>query len=130
LQKDSSQGRIFWAFASGYREDVMGPFVNRNQFAAWVELLFPAALWLALTEPRRRVLYVSGAAILFGSVATSASRAGLALVLVEALAVVAAALIGGRIGRRALINGVIIFGGLAVLVTAVAGWQEVARRLR
>src|SRR5665811_2393481 len=46
LQDYSSAGKIFWLFPSWYTEGVLGPFVNRNQYAAWVELLLPAALYL------------------------------------------------------------------------------------
>src|ERR1019366_1118529 len=60
LQDYSSSGKIFWLFPSGYTEGVLGPFVNRNQYAAWVELLLPAALYLAVTA-RRRVLYGAAA---------------------------------------------------------------------
>ena len=52
LQYYSSAGKIFWLFPSGYTEGVLGPFVNRNQYAAWVELLLPAPLYLAATARR------------------------------------------------------------------------------
>ena len=73
LQDYSSAGKIFWLFPSGYTDGVMGPFVNRNQYAAWVELLLPAALYLAATA-RRGALYGTAAAILLGSVIAGASR--------------------------------------------------------
>jgi len=43
----TSPGRVMWMFASPY-PDVWGPFLSRNDFAGFMELSFPVALWLAL----------------------------------------------------------------------------------
>ena len=111
LQDYSSAGKIFWLFPSGYTEGVLGPFVNRNQYAAWVELLLPAALYLAATA-RRRALYGAAAAILLGSAIAGASRAGSALAVGEVLAV-GLALTARRAGAR----------------RGVALWARAVRRL-
>jgi hypothetical protein len=124
LQEYSSHGKIFWLFPSGYTEAVFGPFVNRNQYAAWIELLFPAALYLAATDRRRRPLFGAAAAILFASVAASASRAGFVLVCLEALAV--SVLSAGR--TRKFVLPALKFAGLAVIATAVTGWHTLAAR--
>ncbi len=79
-QQYTSHGKVFWLFASGFSTDVLGPFVNRNQFAAWVELLLPVALYFRLWP-------VAG--VLFLSVAASASRAGFTLAAVELIVGVA-----------------------------------------
>ena len=42
IAKLTAHGRIFWLFPSGYTADVFGPFVSRNQFAAWIELSSPS----------------------------------------------------------------------------------------
>ena len=41
VQMYTSGGRIFWLFPSGYTDFVLGPFQNRNQYAAFIELLLP-----------------------------------------------------------------------------------------
>ena len=114
----SSAGKIFWLFPSGYTEGVLGPFVNRNQYAAWVELLLPAALYLAATA-RRRALYGAAAAILLGSVIAGASRAGSALA------------VGARQAnpRRALALWTAQFACFAAIAIAVVGWQGLRDRL-
>lgn len=130
LAKYSSGGRIFWLVPSQYQDDVLGPFVNRSQFAAWVELLLPVALYLAATSRRLRPLYGCAAAILFSSVVASASRAGFVLVTGEVL-VVAAALAARRAApRRALGLAALQFAVLAAAATALAGWQGLEARLQ
>ena len=127
LQYYSSGGKIFWLFPSGSTEGVLGPFVNRNQYAAWVELLLPAALYLAATA-RRRVLYVAAAAILLGSVIAGASRAGSALAVSEIVAV-ALALAARQVDRRRALAlwtaQIVCFAAIAI---AVVGWQALRDR--
>ena len=43
----TSPGRLLWIFPSPY-PDTWGPFLSRNDFAAFLELALPAALWLGL----------------------------------------------------------------------------------
>ena len=47
----TSPARILWLFPSPY-PDTWGPFLSRNDFAAFLELAFPVALSLALGNPR------------------------------------------------------------------------------
>lgn len=48
----TSPGRVLWIFASPY-PDTWGPFLSRNDFAGFLELSFPVALWLSLLPPPR-----------------------------------------------------------------------------
>ncbi len=128
LQDYSSAGKIFWLFPSGYTEGVLGPFVNRNQYAAWVELLLPAALYLAATE-RRRALYGAAAAILLGSAVAGASRAGSALAALEVFAVALALTARRAAPRRAVALWAVQFGCFAAIAIAVVGWQGLRDRL-
>jgi hypothetical protein len=124
----SSARKIFWLFPSGYTEGVLGPFVNRNQYAAWVELLLPAALYLAATA-RRRALYGAAAAILLGSVIAGASRAGSALAVGEVLAVALALAARQANPRRAVALWTAQFACFAAIAIAVVGWQGLRDRL-
>jgi O-antigen ligase len=128
LQDYSSAGKIFWLFPSGYTDGVLGPFVNRNQYAAWVELLLPAALYLAATA-RRRALYGVAAAILLGSVIAGASRAGSALAVGEVLAVALALAARRAAPRRAVALWAMQVGCFAAIAIAVVGWQGLRDRL-
>ncbi|MCU1235097.1 MAG: hypothetical protein JWP63_3064 [Candidatus Solibacter sp.] len=127
-QNFGSPAKIFWLFPSGYLEGVMGPFVNRNQYAAWVELLLPVALYLAATE-RRKALYGTAAAILLGSVIACASRAGSALAIAEVLAVALALAARRAAPRRALALWSLQFALFAALAIGVVGWQGLRDRM-
>jgi hypothetical protein len=79
VQLFTSEGRVFWLFSSGYTTSVIGPFVNYNHFACFVELLLPIALVLAFEDEWYLVLV----ACLAASVVASTSRTGTILVIVE-----------------------------------------------
>jgi O-antigen ligase len=128
LQDLGSGGRIFWLFPSGYTDHVMGPFVNRNQYAAWVELLLPLALYLAATSSHR-ALYGVGAALMLGSVIASATRAGSVIAILEIPAVGLALASSRAVSLRSLGKGVLQFAALAALAAAVLGWQDLHDRL-
>jgi len=123
-------GKVFCLVDSGFPSGVMGPFVNRNQCCAWIELLLPAALYLAWVEPRFRALFGTAAAIMAGSVVASGSRAGVALTLGEIPLVILALAIRKAVPKRRLLVGAGQFAALAALVIAIAGWQNVWGRWR
>lgn len=79
LQVLTSDGRVFWLVPSGYADDVLGPFVNRNHFAAFLVIVLPVALHYALKLPRESWRFAPAAAMLFACVTASASRAGFLL---------------------------------------------------
>jgi O-antigen ligase len=121
VQRYSSGGKIYWLFPSGYAGDLMGPFVNHNQFAAWVELIFPVALCFVLTERRSRPIYGAAAAVLFASVVASTSRAGFLLVTAEAVAVLLAAHLRKVASRRTLVLTAAQMFLFACIACAVVG---------
>jgi O-antigen ligase len=116
----SEEGKIYWLFESGYRMGLMGPFVYENQYAAFIELTLPAALVLAFGEGRRHVWWAAAGAMMIASVVAAGSRAGFALVMVEAA--VALALL--KAGRRAG-----LLAGLVGLFVVIVGWQVLADKL-
>jgi len=85
LQMFTSTGKIFWLFPSGYTDFVLGPFVNRNQYSAFIELTFPIAFYFAFVSKKHRLGYAAVAAGMLASVIASASRAGTVLVFAEVL---------------------------------------------
>ena len=78
----------------GFADPTLGPFVYRNQYAAFVEVLLPVALLRAFTDRDRTWAYVSAAGLLFASVVAAGSRTGTVLCAVEVLLV--PLLVGGR----------------------------------
>ena len=132
LQMFTSGGKVFWFFPSGYTAFVLGPFVYHNQYAAFVEMILPVALWQALrSDSRGRSLANwAMAAGLFASVVAAASRAGCVLLLLEAIAILLIAWSRGLVAASALLRGAAKLGALAVILTAVVGWQVLWERFR
>jgi len=129
LQVFTSDGRVFWLFESGYKDDVLGPFVYRNKYAQFVELVIPAGLFLALRTRHRAPFALVAVAIMAAGIVAGASRSGLALLLLEVLAVVLAAWYQQWLsGRMALLWG----GQIALLILVwgfIAGWDYLWGRL-
>lgn len=129
VQFYAPNGKVFWLFPYRY-SDVLGPFQNRNNFAAFVELAVPIALWRALSGQGSRVLYLGAAAALTGAVVASGSRAGAAIVFAEILLVLMVAWRQGRLpGESALrvAAWTLLLSAVAVLA---AGWELLWRRLQ
>ncbi|MDQ6758237.1 MAG: O-antigen ligase family protein, partial [Acidobacteriota bacterium] len=129
LQLYSSEGQILWVFPAEL--GAMGPYLNYDHYAAFMELLIPVALWEAVTDRRRAVQFGCMAAVMYASVIAGASRAGSVLVNLEVAAVLIAAL-----GRRAVTNREprkwisLRIGILFIAFTAVVGWDALLQRFQ
>ncbi len=125
----TSQGKVFWWFASA-EDHVFGPFLYKNACAAFVELVFPLAVYQSLVDDRDALVYIGVAAVMFAAVITTVSRAGAVLVTGELVAVV---VLGWR---RGLIPAVSLRRRLAwtavflVALAAVVGWQVTLEKFR
>ncbi|HTQ54352.1 MAG TPA: O-antigen ligase family protein [Bryobacteraceae bacterium] len=129
VQMFTSGGKIFWLFPSGYRDFVMGPFVYHNEYAAFMEMILPIALYSALRDRRRAVAYGLMAAAIFASVVASASRAGTLILTMEAAAVVLLAWRRGAIPAGVALRGFAVLILACVSFSAVVGWRPLWRRL-
>jgi O-antigen ligase len=129
LQMFTSPGHVFWIFPAQTGDSPPGPFLSRNQYAAFIELVFPLALVGALKGGRGTVACVFMASAMYASVVASASRAGFILVSLEA-AVFAALAIRRRLvafpshGRTLAWLAVFV-----ALFTLVVGWDLLWNRL-
>lgn len=122
VQMFTSEGKIFWIFPSGYTDLVLGPFVYRNQYAAFVETILPLALYRAVRDPSRALRYWAMTAVMTASVVAGASRAGSVLVILEVLTVPLLALRRGAVSRRTVGLALGRFALLLTGATAVVGW--------
>ena len=101
----TSPDRILWVFPSAY-PDTWGPFLSRNDFAMLLELSFPVAFWATgMGAASEKALPVWVPAAMLAAGLASASRAGAALLVVEAVVLLAPVLPGSflsnkRTGRR------------------------------
>ncbi len=129
LQVFTSAGKYFWLFNSGYQDYVMGPFANRNHYAAFMETILPIALWQAVRGRRVVLAHCAMGAAIVASVVASASRAGSILVCSEVAVVLLAAWLQGLAPGRRVAQALGVFSALTVLFIALGGWQALSQRL-
>ncbi len=123
LQWYTGGGTIFWIVTTPYASEVAGTFLNRDQYAAFMELLLPVALAACIGHDRSQVLPAVCAGLMFASVIASASRAGAVVVCVEALIFLVAA----TFSRRDLRAAGLIAASL-IVCTLIGGWSYVWER--
>jgi O-antigen ligase len=124
LQDFTSNGAIYWIFPVRAGRP-FGPFVNRDHYAAFVELIMPLAIWTVFGDRRRAWFHMAVVGVLYGSVIASASRAGALLVTAELL--VLPMII--RPGRAAF-RFVAAAAAIGVVATAVVGWDKLGKKLQ
>ena len=128
LSRPTAGGKFLWLAPTPYSE-LLGPFQNRNNLAAVLELALPFGLWRAIRSRRRRWRYAALSALIAGSIVAAGSRAGTVIALLEIAAVFLIArsrrLIPGR--QLAAIAGAT--AGLFAVIVAVAGWELLWLRL-
>jgi len=129
LQYFTSDGKIFWLFASPYPR-TLGPFLYKNQCAAFLELVFPLAVYQSLVDRRQSLLYAGMAAAMFAAVVTAVSRAGAVLVIAELAAILLLAWARGLLPSRNLGRTLVRMAGLCAVLTAVVGWQVTLEKFR
>ncbi len=131
VQLFTSPGKVFWLFQSEYTEGVLGPFVSRDHYAAFIELVLPMALFEALSDRRKTLLAAVMAGAMVASVIAGASRAGTILVILESAAVF---LLASRRGVPAARRVSGVFAALLVVCslafTAVVGWTHLWERFK
>jgi len=120
VQYFTAPGRVLWMFPVPYAN--VGPFLNRDHYSTFVELVLPLALVGALRDRRNTLSHALMAGALFASVIAGASRAGSILVTLEIVVVVFLGLSprflpAGTIGRA--LFWTVLF---ATVFAAVVGW--------
>ncbi|MFM2123922.1 MAG: hypothetical protein RL328_373 [Acidobacteriota bacterium] len=124
----SPPGTVFWTVDAGTGIATLGPFVYRNQFAAFMELLLPVALFQAFTHPRSSWLYALAAGLMAASVVAAGSRTGAALCAAQLLLIplLFASRPSEENTRRKYTLGAVL-AAVATLTLAV-GWTRLAAR--
>jgi O-antigen ligase len=127
-QAYTSHGTYFWLFPSGQPE-VFGPFQNKNNYAAFIELMLPLTLWQGLKPCAYRTVWLTMVGVMAASVVASGSRAGSALVLAEIPAVLAVAWLSQQFDRRQLRSLAVKTAVVLALSIAATGWETLVGRL-
>ncbi len=109
----------------------MGPFVNPDHYCAFIELIFPLALWQAVANRARTVRFTVIAAVMFASVITGASRAGFGLVVAELIFVLIFTRRTGS-GVRQKVSLQVIAGTVSLILIfgSVVGWGVLLDRFQ
>jgi hypothetical protein len=130
----TSEGRVLWVFSTGY-PDVYATFPSHNNYAQFVEVFLPIALWWALRDGWRGWGYALVGGVLYASVIGAASRAGAILCTAELLAVLAIGFIlhrrpkPGRFSRSTM-AALVMVPILAAIFTSIVGWQRIWDRFQ
>jgi O-antigen ligase len=117
---------VIWSFTRGS----LGPFIYRNQFAAFLEPALGLAIAAAIGDRKRPVLWVLVAAALFASVVAGGSRAGSAICLGLLVALPVFAYLRGAMSGRSLARVIGLGTASACVLVAVVGWQTIWERLQ
>lgn len=91
VQVALTNGKIYWIYSPPQAPQLaFGPYVNRDHYAAVIELLFPFAATVALAhklQTKIRSFAIVGCAAMLASMIASRSRAGALILFIEVLAV-------------------------------------------
>jgi len=114
--------KVFWIFdPSPDPAPQFGPFPYKNQYAAFVELLLPFALFRAVTDERRVMLHALIVAALYTSVIAASSRMGFFLATAEMLIVPPLVMRQRRIPLAGVRTAAITLAVVLVMLAAAAG---------
>lgn len=130
----TSDGKVLWLFPTGYH-DVYGTFQYYNNYAQFVELALPIALWRAMREGWHSWWYALSGGVLYASVIGSASRGGSALCTLELLAMLGIGLVLLRdtetgMPTKSIAAMLLIIPVLAAAFTLAVGWGRVWGRFQ
>ncbi len=131
LQALTTDAVVYWTFPTEYRGwVVMGPFVYHNQYAAFIELVLPPALFLAITDKTWRWFYLMIAAAMYASIFISGSRAGLVLTTIEMFAVPLAAVRSAQVPAKSFLRAAVLMVAMVLLLAVSAGPDYLVKRFQ
>ncbi|MBL8177148.1 MAG: O-antigen ligase family protein [Bryobacterales bacterium] len=122
LQFFTSQGRIFWLWASA-EPQVFGPFHSRNNYASFALLMFPLLVWQGINR-NVNWYYLTAGAFVGASIVSSGSRAGAALFALEVVAL-CFLMRKTRCGTRVMAPFAVLLG----VIIVAAGWSQLSTKL-
>ncbi len=133
----TSKGLVLWIFPSGY-PDVYATFPSYNNYAQFIEISLPIAVWYSLRKGLQSWGYILVAGTLYASVIRAASRAGAALCTAELLAILAMRAIGPlklnrretKLRMRSITLVLALVPLVAVTFTFVVGWRRIWQRFQ
>jgi O-antigen ligase len=129
LQHLTFNGKLYWFRVMRYGGYPFGPYVNRNHFAGFAEILIPVALVpLVLGKVRRERLFLVGlfAVVPIVALLLSASRGGIVSFAVQMVILFSLLLVRRLQSKYMLVGGVLVL--CAILAVSWIGVQQVLQR--
>jgi O-antigen ligase len=129
LQHFTFNGQLYWFRVMRYGGNPFGPYVNRNHFAGFAELLIPVALvplFLGKVRRERLFLVVLFAIVPIVALLLSASRGGIVSLAVEMVILFLLLLMRRVRSRHMLVGGMAVL--CAVLAVSWIGVHQVLQR--
>lgn len=131
LQALTSNSKVYWTFDTRYHGwVVMGPFVYHNQYAAFIELVLPVALYIALVDRLWRWFWLLISATLYASVFIAGSRAGFLLTSLELIVIPLGLIRDRRLPAYAAAGAAAMLTGMVILLAISAGPGYLLERFR
>jgi O-antigen ligase len=131
IQHFTSEGTIYWSRELLQGGDVFGPYVNRNHFAGFIELVAPVGLSLLVFRGLRRDLFPMVGLLTIipiGALILAASRGGIVSLALEVGVLVVLARARTRLdGPRIIAIGIVVLA--AVVLVAWLGAGKAIERL-
>ncbi len=122
----TSPQKIFWMFTTRYT--AFGPFIYKNHFAVFIELLLPVAIYKMVSGTRRRLLYAALFSALLACMMASLSRAGVIVAVSETVVLLALSWARGALSGRTLRNLALPIVVLLFLFSLIVGWEGIVNR--
>jgi O-antigen ligase len=129
LQHLTFNGKLYWFRVMRYGGYPFGPYVNRNHFAGFAEILIPVALVpLVLGKVRRERLFLVAlfAVVPIVGLILSASRGGILSFAVQLVILFSLLLVRRLQSKYMLVGGVLVL--CAILAVSWIGVQQVLQR--
>jgi O-antigen ligase len=129
LQFLTSNGKLYWLRSMRQEGTPFGPYVNRNHFAGFAELLIPMALVplvLGKVRRERQFLVVLFAVVPIIALFLSASRGGIVSFVIEMVILFSLLLIRRIQAKALLVGGMVVL--CAVLAVSWIGMQQVLQK--
>ena len=129
LQHLTFNGKLYWFRTMRFGGLPFGPYVNRNHFAGFAEMVIPAALVpLVLGKVRRERLFLVAlfAVVPMVALLLSASRGGIVSLVVQIVMLGLLLLVRKIRGRNVMVGGIVVL--VAVMMVSWIGVQQVLQR--
>jgi O-antigen ligase len=129
LQYLTFNGKVYWLRTMRYGGIPFGPYVNRNHFAAFAEMVIPMALvplFLGKVRKERIFLVALFAFVPIVALLLSASRGGIVSFIVQMVILMLLLLTRRARSRHMLVGGLVVL--VAILAVSWIGVQQVLQR--